>query len=95
MLESVAVAQKDVDNLLEWANNDAVPFNPSKSEVVQYPGRRREDTVGVKFNGTMIGPAYHIYWLRVNPDPRLSFKYYVTEWCGEALKVAQHIRRLN
>ena len=95
VLESAAAAQKEVDNLLEWANNNAMSFDPLKSEVVQFPGRRQEDTIGVKFYGTMIEPANHIRWLGVHLDPRLSFKHHMATWCGKALKMAQHMRILN
>ena len=95
MLESAAAAQKEVDNLLEWANYNAVSFDPLESEMDQFPGRRREDTVGVKFNGTMIEAADLIRWLGVHLNPRLSFKHHETKWSEKALKTAQHVRRLD
>ncbi|KAI0996528.1 hypothetical protein K3495_g11653 [Podosphaera aphanis] len=93
--ESAAAAQREVNHLLEWAENNAVAFDTQKSEVIQFPGRRREAAVGVHVNGTLIEPAEHIRWLGVHLDPRLNFQYHVTQWCGNAMKVAQHMRRFN
>ncbi|KAI0990861.1 hypothetical protein K3495_g17326, partial [Podosphaera aphanis] len=50
--ESAAAAQREVDHLLQWARDNAVAFDTAKSEVVQFPGRRRETAVGVHVNGT-------------------------------------------
>ncbi|KAI1007858.1 hypothetical protein K3495_g372 [Podosphaera aphanis] len=55
--ESAAVAQREIDNLLEWASNNAVSFDTGKSEVIQFPGRRGENLTGVNVNGTWIEPA--------------------------------------
>ena len=95
VLELAATAQKKVDNLLGWANKNAVTFNPLKSEEVQFHEGRREDTLDVKFSGNLIEPSDHIRWLGVHPDPRLSFKPHVATWCGKALKMAQHMRKSN
>ncbi|KAI0995925.1 hypothetical protein K3495_g12256, partial [Podosphaera aphanis] len=93
--ESAATAQRKVDHLLEWAQNNAVAFDTAKSEVIQFPGRRRETAVGVRVNGTLIEPAEHIRWLGVHLDPRLNFKHHVTTWCEKALRAARHMRRFN
>ncbi|KAI1005855.1 hypothetical protein K3495_g2360 [Podosphaera aphanis] len=93
--ESAAAAQCEVDHLLEWARNNAVDFDVEKSEVIQFPGRRRETAVGVHLNSILIEPAEHIRWLGVHLDPRLNFQHHVTQWCGNAMKVAQHMRRFN
>ena len=39
--ESAAAAQDEVNNLLDWARNNAVAFDTDKSEVAQFPGRYR------------------------------------------------------
>ncbi|CCU76238.1 TE1b-like protein [Blumeria hordei DH14] len=93
--ESAGAAQREVDHLLEWAGKNAVAFETQKSEVIQFPGRRREEAVGVHVNGNLIEPADHIRWLGVHLDPRLNFKHHVTTWCGKAMKAAQQMRRFN
>ncbi|KAI0992044.1 hypothetical protein K3495_g16142, partial [Podosphaera aphanis] len=93
--ESAAVAQREIDNLLEWASNNAVSFDTGKSEVIQFPGRRGENLTGVNVNGTWIEPAENIRWLGVYLDSKLTFKHHVTTWCGKALKAAQHMRKLS
>nr|ABW72065.1 TE1b [Blumeria hordei] len=93
--ESAAIVQKEVDHLLEWLSNNAVSFDTNKSEVVQFPGRKREEPVGIRVNGVVIESADQIRWLGVHLDPRLDFKHHVTTWCGKALNVAQQMRRFN
>lgn len=44
--ESATAAQCEVDHLLEWSRQHAVAFDTNKSEVIQFPGRRRESGVG-------------------------------------------------
>ena len=89
--ESAEAAQREVDSLTSWAEENAVSFDAQKSEVVQFPGRKKEEPVGVCVNGNMIEPAEQIRWLGVYLDPRLTFKHHVTTWCGKALKLAQHM----
>ena len=93
--ESAAAAQREVDHLFEWSRQNAVAFDTNKSEVVQFPGRRREAAFDININGTKIKPAEHIRWLGVYLDSRLNFKHHVTNWCAKAMKVAHHMRRLN
>ncbi|KAI0993264.1 hypothetical protein K3495_g14920, partial [Podosphaera aphanis] len=93
--ESAAVAQKEIDSLSKWAQENAVLFDSEKSEVIQFPGRKKEDFVEVEVNGVMLKPTEQIRWLGVYLDPQLSFKHHVSTWCGKALKLAQHMRRLN
>ena len=93
--ESAAAAQSEVDHLLEWAGKNAVAFDTSKSEVIQFPARCREPAKGIYINGTLIEPSEYVRWLGVYLDPRLTFKHHVTTWCGKALKVAQNLRRFN
>ncbi|KAI0991080.1 hypothetical protein K3495_g17107, partial [Podosphaera aphanis] len=93
--ESAAVAQKEIDSLLKWAHENAVRFDTDKSEVIQFPGRKKEDFVEIVVNGKTIKPAEQIRWLGVYLDPKLTFKHHVATWCGKALKLAQHMRQLN
>ena len=93
--ESAASVQKEVDHLLDWASTNGVSFDTNKSEVVQFPRRKREKLVGICVNSMVIEPSDQIRWLGVHLDQRLDFKNHVTTWCGKALKVAQQMRRFN
>lgn len=93
--DSAVAAQNEVDKLTTWAHQNAVLFDAEKSEVVQFPGRQKEEPVGILVGGNRIEPADNIRWLGVYLDPRLSFKQHVSTWCGKTLKLAQHMRRLN
>ncbi|KAI0998159.1 hypothetical protein K3495_g10032 [Podosphaera aphanis] len=93
--ESAAAAQREVDHLLAWARNNAVTFDTNKSEVIQFTKHRHKSPTNISINGTIIEPAEHIQWLGVYLDTRLTFKHHVSTWCGEALKAAHILRRLN
>ena len=71
VFDSAAAAQREVDNLTNWAHQNAVLFDSEKSEVVQFPGRKKEEPVGVLVGGNMIQPANHIRWLGIYLDPNL------------------------
>ncbi|KAI0995754.1 hypothetical protein K3495_g12426 [Podosphaera aphanis] len=81
--ESAAVAQREIDNLLEWASNSAVSFDTGKSE-----GLLSES--GTKLQGPEPESPTRILTLT-----QLTFKHHVTTWCGKALKAAQHVRKLS
>lgn len=95
VVASVAAVQREVDNLTNWAQQNAILFDAEKSEVVQFPGHKKEEFVGVLVSRNMIQPADIIRWLRVYLDPHLTFKYHVSTLCAKAFKLAQHMRRLN
>ena len=50
--ESTAAAQKEVDHLLDLAQENASHFDTENLEVVQFPPRHREAAVGLSVNGT-------------------------------------------
>ncbi|POS85013.1 hypothetical protein EPUL_002447 [Erysiphe pulchra] len=54
-------------------------------DVIQFSGRRREESAGIMVDGKINLPAENIRWLGVYLDPSLSFKHYVSTWCGKAL----------
>ena len=67
--ESAAAAQHEVNNLLDWARNNAVPFDTNKSEVVQFPGQYRKTSIGIYVNKSLIEPSQNVCWLGVYLDP--------------------------
>lgn len=94
-LELIVAAKKEVDNLTDWTKSSAILFDTENSEAVHFSGRKNEDPVGVVVSGRTIEPAGYIRWLGIHLDPRLSFKNHVSTWCGKAIKLAQHLRKLN
>lgn len=76
--ESEASAHCEVGELLDCAQKNAVSFDIEMSEVIQFSGRRREDSLGIKISDALIEPAEHIRWLGVHLDPRLNFKHHVS-----------------
>jgi hypothetical protein len=94
-VESALAAQREVDSLLGWAKENAVSFDSGKSEVIHFKCRRQDGPTSILVNDSRIEPAEHIRWLGVHLDSKLSFKQHVATWCSKALKMAQHMRRLN
>lgn len=60
--ESTAAAQQ-VNSVLEWADNNAISFDPQKSEVTQFPSQCAEALTNIQVNGTSISPDPHFRWL--------------------------------
>ncbi|KAI0998194.1 hypothetical protein K3495_g9999 [Podosphaera aphanis] len=94
-LESASAAQREVDSLQGLAKENAVSFDTGKSEEIHFKCRPRDKPISILINDSRIEPAEHIRWLGVHLDSNLSFKHHVTTWWSKALKMAQHMRRLN
>lgn len=45
--DSVAVAQREVDSLMDWASSNAVKFEPLKMEVLHLHGCWREEVIDI------------------------------------------------
>ena len=58
--ETTTAVQREVDNLLDWANVNAVKFDSNKTEVIQFNWRLREDPVGITVGHNRIEPAKQI-----------------------------------
>lgn len=58
--ESVVVLPWEVDDLLDWANNNAVFLNTQNSEVIQFSSRFRVNPVGTQVSSINIKPEVHI-----------------------------------
>lgn len=71
--ESAAAVQRKLDSLTNWAEENVVSFDASKSEVIHYLGRKREKPVEITVKDNMILSAKQIPRLRVYLDPHLSF----------------------
>ncbi|KHJ30457.1 putative eka-like protein [Erysiphe necator] len=77
------------------ADENAVSFDEKKTDVIHFPGNKREELIGIIVKGKNVLPAGHIRRLGVYLDPQLSFEHHVTTWSAKALSLAQHMRRLN
>lgn len=92
-MESASTAQKEVDNVLEWAQQNSVAFDIKNSDILKFQGRFKEIPVEKQLNGTSFEPNQHIRWLGVYIDPKISFKYYVAVLCGKAIRITQQLGR--
>ena len=93
--ELAAMAQSEADSLISWADFNALSFDTEKSEVIHFQGRNNEEKLGIRVNDIIIEPAAHTRWLGVHLYSQLFFKNHESTWCDKALKIAQHLRRLN
>lgn len=55
--ESAMLAQREVDSLTSWAEENTMFFDARKSEVFQFPGKKREVLISIYVSGNMIEPA--------------------------------------
>ena len=90
---SLASAQAQVDWLLQWATTNAVAFDVTKTEVIQF-GRLRSDQPGTILMGnTTVTATETVRWLGVWLDSNLTFKHHVDTWAAKATKITGHLRR--
>lgn len=82
ILHLAAVAQREVNNLLGWANEKAVTFNLVKIKVNQFPECGRESIVRVTLNGISFEPVEHNRCIGIYLDSKLSFRHHVETYCS-------------
>lgn len=75
--ESATRAQNKVDSLLEWARNNAFPFDFQKLVVILLQGRSRKNPVQITINDRDTDSAENFRWLGINLDNQLIFKHHV------------------
>lgn len=83
--KSVVTAQRNVDALMIWAQENIVLFDAKKSEVFQFLGCKKEEPVRISENGRIIELAKNARWSGVYLDPYFSFKHYLSIWCLKIL----------
>ena len=93
--ESAAAAQAEALELVEWAETNAIQFDMTKTEVIQFGGVASEAPASVSVGGQVFTPSPQIRWLGVFLDPKLTFRAHVDFWCAKAQSVATHLRRLS
>lgn len=81
--------------MLSWAEENAIVFDSQKTELVHFPARRQDVQPSIMIRNTSIEPVEYIRWLGVYLESHLTFRQHIATWCGKALKIAQHMRRLN
>lgn len=59
LTDSAAAVQREVNILLDWARENAVSFDLTKTKVVQFPGSGQETSIGLTRNGIRFEPAEH------------------------------------
>lgn len=55
------MVQREVDSLKNWVEENVVAFDANKAEVVQFPGRKKENPVGIIVKRIILSPPEHIH----------------------------------
>ena len=88
---------EDVEQALRWGNQNAIYFDPKKSELIHFTRKAKPLQTPVCTNsGFTVEPTEStIRWLGVHFDRRLTFKHHISTWASKATTVANHLRGLN
>ena len=93
--ENAKVLQEAAKTVFTWAEENAVQFDDSKSELIHFSRARREPTAEITLpNKTVIKPSTQVKWLGVWLDRKLSFKTHVQKKVSAATRVLHSIHRL-
>ena len=79
-----------------WANENAVQFDDSKSELIHFESKKHMSTDSITFsNETQLKSQNMIKWLNVWIDRKLTFKTHVEKRIAFAIKIFHFINRLQ
>lgn len=94
--EAAASAQEEVDDIIKWSRENAVSFDPTKTEVIYFlcPCARHQALPKIKVGLNEIVASDEIRWLGVFLDRRLTFRRHVAEWASAGKRLVQHLQRL-
>ena len=88
-LESIA------NDLFQKATEKGAQFEPSKTELIHFHTRRKEESEGVVISGHEIKPKGLVRWLGIWFDSKLSFKQHVEKKINSATAAFFGLQRLG
>src|SRR5204862_2894277 len=97
--DNVKELTKAARKAFQWADQNAVSFDDSKSELMHFT-RRRELKGGNEMdillpNGTRITPSQELRWLGIWLDRKMTFNQHVNRKIASASRVLQEIQHLS
>ncbi|KAM4055553.1 reverse transcriptase (RNA-dependent DNA polymerase) [Hirsutella rhossiliensis] len=93
--ETARKASRHVHELMEWGTENAIAFDPKKTEVMHF-SRTKPRTAPPVFHGEMEKrPECAMRWLGIWLDSTLSFKTHVEKWTAKAQRVAHHLQGMT
>lgn len=94
--DTTRALSRDLADTLEWGRNNAVSFDPGKSELIHFSRSRKLAQLKVKTGDFEVSPSTDpVRWLGVYFDTKLTFRPHVETWGAKAHKIAAHLRCLN
>ncbi len=79
----------------QWATENAVTFDDSKSELIHFQKGKSEPTASVTLpNNTVINPSKSVRWLGIWFDRKMSFKTHVQKKIASATRTLHLLHRL-
>ena len=96
LFESAALAQQDLDDLIEWGNQNGVTFDPAKTEVMHF-SRQQDHGLNPPILHDMQEKAAgkKLRWLGIWFDRYLSFQPHIQEWAISANRVTGLLRNFT
>lgn len=87
--EAAEAAQREVDTILAWAEENAVALDPAKADVLYFlgPRARPTDLLPITIGNVAIQESETVRWLGVFLDRGLTFRNHVAEWTKKSTRL--------
>ena len=93
--ETARNASRHVHELMEWGTENAITFDPKKTEVMHFSRKEPETVPPVFHDGVEKWPESAVRWLGIWLDSTLAFKTHVEKWTAKAQRVAHHLKAMT
>lgn len=94
LAQTAAAATEQLQELLQWGADNAIDFDPAKTEVMHFSRQKSSDNPGVRHGVHVKIAKASLRWLGVYFDRKLTFINHVLHWTKKAGKVVNHLRGL-
>ena len=86
--------QKDINNVVEWSNQNLLPINESKCRLMVFAkNKSRFDTIQYTVGGTVLTPQSEVKDLGVVFDSKLSFDNHISSITSDAYRILGFVIR--
>ena len=91
--ETTIAANKDIATLISWGQENAISFDPGKTEVMHFSNRKIE-LLPIQHGDVQKIPENSLRWLGIWFDKKLSFTVHVDKWAAKAKSLTYHLKGL-
>ena len=94
--DTAKAATEDVSTLVKWGQENAIYFEPAKTEVMHFSNRKLQPSSlpAIRHNEVYKHPEKAVRWLGIWFDQKLSFKVHVDKWVAKASSLTYHLKGL-